>query len=88
MRNTQDPADFLSPPERYVFDFSDFTETLSCISPSTPIIFLGSKNLSDTSNFNQDSSTLLPLPQMLSKTEPIYGTVYEVHVHTYTCTCT
>ena len=77
MRNVDDPEDFLSAPERFVFDLPNILITLASLRPSTSVIFVGSQKFVKMS-LTQESSTPLPLPSSLSQTEPIYGTSYEV----------
>ena len=82
MHYTSSPADFLSPPSRYQFDQDLLARTLSSLTPATAIVFLGSKQLEHPQDVVQLGHTPLIVPPSLSKTEPIYGTIYEVvHVH-------
>ena len=74
MRSVKSPRDFLGSPQRYIFNHTLLSSVVSSLSPSTPIIFIGSHNLSNP----QTSTVNLRLPESLSLTEPIYGTEYEV----------
>ena len=74
MRIVTDPNDFLKAPQRFVFSYSLISSVVSSLTPSTPIIFIGSQSLSQP----QQAVIDLPHPQSLTLTEPIYGTQYEV----------
>ena len=80
MRYTNNPVDFLSSPSQYQFNGDLLSHTLSSMSPSTAIIFLGSKTLEHPQEFTQSSHTPFPVSPglSLSEMEPIYGTPYEV----------
>lgn len=70
MRYTDSPADFLGPPQRFIFNYTLLLTVVLSLTPSTPIIFIGSQNL----------STIIGLPSpIISSIEPIYGTHYEVN---------
>ena len=74
MRIVTDPNDFLKAPQRFLFSYSLISSVVSSLTPSTPIIFIGSQNLAQP----QQSVIDLPRPQSLSLIEPIYGTQYQV----------
>ena len=47
MRYITSPADFLSPPQRDIFNYTLLSDIALSLTPATPIIFIGAKDISN-----------------------------------------
>lgn len=66
----KDPADFLSPPSRAIFDVELIKTALNKLTPSNSIVFIGSPNFSTPTNLQG-----LPQPN-LDTVEPWFNTSF------------
>ena len=72
MRVVKDPADFLSPPSRGIFDIKLIRDTLNALTPSNSLVFIGSPNLEDSNSTRPQD---FPWPQ-LNEVEPWFSTAF------------
>ena len=82
MRLVEEPADFLSNPVRFLFNYTLVSQTLGSLTPENSVILVGSQMLNTSEpnstaapHFDDKSSVPFPWTE-LTETEPIYGTYF------------
>ena len=80
MKHVKDPENLLLSPDCFKFNHTLLIDTVSKLTSSNMLIFLGSKLLSNQTFLSslQDINMSLPLPKSLTLKEPIHNTSYEV----------